>query len=77
MLSTDVDLAQVLLACIQGRLHETIFSSSVDLYCCGVIVAAEGYPAKPCEGDIIKIGDLPEGKSDLHYFNKSPTDRVE
>lgn len=75
LLSADIDLAQVLLACIQGRLHEVAFSLTEGLYCCGVIAAAEGYPAKPREGDLITIGEVSKGKKYLQFPSRGSTDR--
>ncbi len=55
----DTDLAELALACVQGRL------ASLELRlregaACTVVAAAAGYPASPQTGGAITIGDLPE-----------------
>ena len=36
-----------------------------------VVVAAEGYPGRPGAGDVVEIGDLPEGVTVQHAGTKA------
>ncbi len=53
MLRLNTDLAEILLACAQGRLHEAAASWSDDV-AITVVLAAKGYPGTPQTGSIIK-----------------------
>jgi phosphoribosylamine-glycine ligase len=60
LLDPKVDLAEVMLACTQARLHQIEIAIS-PLYACNVVIAAGGYPESYRKGDVVKIGKLPEG----------------
>jgi phosphoribosylamine--glycine ligase len=54
----DCDLAEVALACIDGKLHEHVLRPAVDLAALCVVAAAEGYPGSyskglPISGDLV------------------------
>jgi phosphoribosylamine--glycine ligase/phosphoribosylformylglycinamidine cyclo-ligase len=48
------DLAEILVACVGERLHETKVEMR-DKFCAVVIISAKGYPGAYPEGDIIEI----------------------
>ena len=59
LLEPEVDLAEVMLACTQARLHQMRVAIS-SLHACNVVIAAKGYPGSYRKGDVVKIGKLPE-----------------
>ena len=61
LLSPDVDLAAILLACCSGRLSETPIGI-LPGYACNVVIAAGGYPDSYTKGDAINLRDCPQGK---------------
>jgi phosphoribosylamine--glycine ligase / phosphoribosylformylglycinamidine cyclo-ligase len=61
LLASDVDLAEVMLACTQRRLHELNVEFSPS-FACNVVIAAGGYPITYQQGDVIRIGVLPDDK---------------
>jgi phosphoribosylamine-glycine ligase len=61
MLVTNNDLALILLACTEGRLHEVQISLS-SVYACNVVITASGYPESYRQGDIIALHKCPSGK---------------
>lgn len=66
LLSQDTDLAEVLLACTQGRLDQVEISITPG-FACNVVIAAGGYPDSYTKGDSVEFRSTPEGNS--HYFN--------
>jgi phosphoribosylamine--glycine ligase / phosphoribosylformylglycinamidine cyclo-ligase len=65
LLGPDCDLAQVLLACAQGKL-DTVEIAISPGYACNVCVASEGYPGPYRSGDVITIDGVPAG---VHIFH--------
>ncbi|KAM3443050.1 hypothetical protein MY4824_000755 [Beauveria thailandica] len=55
MLLIEGDLANLLLACVEGRLAEEKLEISPG-YACNIVVAAAGYPGPARAGDVISIG---------------------
>jgi phosphoribosylamine-glycine ligase len=60
LVSPDCDLAEVLLACVNGTL------ASIDLlllpgYACNVFIASEGYPGAYKSGDLVRLDEAPAG----------------
>lgn len=48
------DLAEIMVACVEGRLHEMEVEMD-DKFCAVVIISAKGYPGTYLEGDVIEI----------------------
>ena len=65
LLIPEVDLVDVLFACIEERLHEIkIPVSSISAY--SVVIATEGYPqTKPLKGEVVEFKELPKGEHSL------------
>jgi phosphoribosylamine--glycine ligase / phosphoribosylformylglycinamidine cyclo-ligase len=61
LLSQDTDLAEVLLACTEGRLNQVNISITPG-FACNVVVAAEGYPESYRQGDLVEFDKTPAGK---------------
>lgn len=53
LLSQDTDLAEVLLACTEGRLNQVNISITPG-FACNVAVAVEGYPESYRQGDVVE-----------------------
>ncbi|KAM0668950.1 hypothetical protein ACQRIU_002512 [Beauveria bassiana] len=68
MLLIEGDLANLLLACVEGRLAEVKLEISTS-YACNIVVAAAGYPGPPRIGDIISIDDEVDAQQDAHIFH--------
>ncbi|KAE9365255.1 phosphoribosylamine--glycine ligase [Stipitochalara longipes BDJ] len=65
------DLAEIMVACIEGRLHEMKVEMH-DRFCVVVIISAKGYPGAYPEGDIIKIGSFESNtrpSSSINFFH--------
>ncbi|KAI1625936.1 putative bifunctional purine Ade1 [Exophiala viscosa] len=60
LLGPEVDLAEVMLACIERRLHEVEITVRTG-YACNVVVAAEGYPGQYRTGDVVQFSSVPTG----------------
>ncbi|KAL8778271.1 MAG: hypothetical protein Q9213_007491 [Squamulea squamosa] len=67
LIDESTDLAEILEACTQKRLHE-ISIRTITGFACNVVVvvAAAGYPESYSQGDIIEIGALPAGVMLFH-----------
>lgn len=61
LLSEDIDLTDVLLACTQGRLNQVNIGIRPG-FACNVVIAAGGYPESYRQGDPIEFGEAPAGK---------------
>lgn len=61
LLDDDTDLAEILLACTEKRLHEVEIKTRPG-FACNVVVVADGYPGTYLQGRPITLGDLPDGK---------------
>jgi phosphoribosylamine--glycine ligase len=61
----ETPLAGVLLACATGTLTDEPLQWS-DASAVTVVKAAEGYPGTPAAGDVVQIGELPEGVTAQH-----------
>ena len=48
------DLAEIMVACVEGHLHEVSVKMH-DKFCAVVIISAKGYPGACPEGDVIEI----------------------
>ncbi|KAI9665541.1 MAG: hypothetical protein M1831_001684 [Alyxoria varia] len=63
----ETNLADVLMACTQRRLHEVEIKIKEGLHACNVVVIAGGYPGSFSQGDAIEIGEvLPEDVTLFH-----------
>jgi phosphoribosylamine--glycine ligase len=62
----ETPLAGLLLACATGTLADAAPLVWRDGSAVTVVMAAEGYPAKPTSGDVVSVGPLPEGVEVLH-----------
>jgi len=62
----ETPLAQLLLACAEGRLSEVDPLVWRDGAAVTVVVASEGYPASPVIGDLVELAALPDGVAVLH-----------
>lgn len=62
LLSSESDLAEILLACCKGIL-ETVAIPVLPGYACNVVIAAGGYPESYSKGDAIEVKPHPQGES--------------
>lgn len=60
LLSDEVDLAEVMFACINGTLNNVQVPLR-NLFACNVVIAAGGYPNAYKQGDEIHFKSLPQG----------------
>lgn len=72
----ETPLAGLLLACANGTLAAEPPLTWSPGAAVTVVVAAEGYPARPVSGDEIMIGSLPEGVTVLHAGTRIEDDVV-
>ncbi len=72
----ETPLAEVLLACAQGRLADLPPLRWRTGTAVTVVVAAEGYPVAAVTGDEIEIGTLPDGVHVLHAGTRRDGDRL-
>lgn len=75
LLGPEVDLAEVMLACVHRRLHQVPITVSPG-YACNVVVAAEGYPGPYRAGDVVHFSSVPRGRS-LAFFIHQLSDNQE
>lgn len=61
LLSQDTDLAEVMLACTQGRLDQVKLNVT-PAFACNVVIASDGYPKTYTEDELVEFGPTPEGK---------------
>lgn len=61
LLSQDTDLAEVLLACTEGRLNQVNISVTPG-FACNVVVAVQGYPDSYYQGDLVEFEETPDGR---------------
>jgi phosphoribosylamine--glycine ligase / phosphoribosylformylglycinamidine cyclo-ligase len=62
LLGEEFDLAEVMMACIEGRLDQVKIRIS-PMFACNVVIAAGGYPESSRRGDVVSIRPLPRGMS--------------
>lgn len=67
LLGPEVDLAEVMLACVERKLHKIPITVSPG-HACNVVVAAEGYPGPYGSGDVVHFGSVPKGWSLTSFF---------
>lgn len=60
LLSEQTNLADIMMACTEGRLDQVEITVS-PRYACNLIVAAGGYPEAYATGDLIEFGPTPDG----------------
>ncbi len=66
LLGEDTDLAEIMLACTQQRLHEVHLTINAG-FACNVVVVARGYPESYSEGDPIQLLCLMVCNYDLSF----------
>ena len=66
LLTRDTDLAEVMLACVEGRL-EQVKVESLPGFACNVVIAAGGYPSSFNRGDTIELGPISDGTFFLNF----------
>ncbi|CEP08327.1 hypothetical protein [Parasitella parasitica] len=69
LLSDDTDLAEILLACVEGRL-DAVSVTTKKAFAATVIVASGGYPGSYAKGKAIT---LPEASNDVTVFHAGTT----
>ncbi|KAI8144529.1 phosphoribosylglycinamide synthetase [Fennellomyces sp. T-0311] len=69
LLSEDSDLAEIMLACAEGRLDAVSITTKQE-YGATVIIASGGYPGSYPKGKEITIKELPKGVSVFHAGTK-------
>ncbi|MCJ1349790.1 hypothetical protein MMC31_008031, partial [Peltigera leucophlebia] len=69
LLSQDTDLAEVLLACTEGRLNQVNISVTPG-FACNVVVAVQGYPESYFQGDLVEFEETPAGVLIFHAGTK-------
>jgi phosphoribosylamine--glycine ligase len=72
----DTPLGGLLHACASGTLAEHPPLAWKPGASVTVVIAAEGYPGTPVAGDVITVGDLPEGVDVLHAGTRADGDAV-
>jgi phosphoribosylamine--glycine ligase len=72
----ETPLAGLLHAAATGRLAEHPPLQWRNSGAVTVVVAAEGYPGKPVAGDVITVGELPQGVEVLHAGTKAEDGQV-
>ncbi|EXJ82610.1 phosphoribosylamine-glycine ligase [Capronia epimyces CBS 606.96] len=75
LLKAELDLAMVLLACTEGRLHEMEIKLS-SRFACNVVVAAGGYPEGYRAGDVVEMEPLPKCCLLFHSGTKLDEKRI-
>lgn len=61
LLSQDTDLAEVLLACTEGRLNQVNISVTPG-FACTVVIAVQGYPESYFQGDLVEFDETTDGR---------------
>ncbi|RDA88486.1 hypothetical protein CP532_6597 [Ophiocordyceps camponoti-leonardi (nom. inval.)] len=75
LLSADTDLAQIILACCQTRLHKCRLEIN-NLFSATVVLAAGGYPGAYAKGTPINVSDPPSGVTIFHAGTKLDGNRL-
>jgi len=75
LLSQDTDLAEVLLACTEGRLNLVKIGVTPG-FACNVVIAAEGYLESYRQGDLIEFKDTSAGKRTISINFKNETNSL-
>ncbi|KIV83333.1 phosphoribosylamine-glycine ligase [Exophiala sideris] len=75
LLDPEVDLAEVMLACIERTLREVEMKFSPG-YACNVVVAAEGYPGAYRTGDVVQFSPAPQDCLIFHAGTKLVEDEI-
>lgn len=65
LLDDETDLAEVMLACTQGRL-DSVKLGYRDGYAVSVVCASKGYPGSYPKGDVMTFGETPAGVEVFH-----------
>jgi len=73
LLSDNVDLAEVMLACVERRL-DSVELSYKEGYAISVILASRGYPGSYAKGVPMQFGQVPEGVQVFHAGTKATSD---
>ncbi len=63
LLSPGTDLAEILMACVEGRLDEVELSTDDNKSCAVVVIASKGYPGEYITGKEIQIEDQDPAQS--------------
>lgn len=66
LLDDETDLAEVFLACTEGKLNEVRIGVNLT-FACNVVLAAAGYPGSYRQGDAIEISGIPAGTESAQF----------
>ena len=66
LLRKETDLAEVMMACTEGRLEQVKIEISSG-FCANVVIAAGGYPDAYAKGDVVEFGPAPDSESCRPY----------
>ncbi|KAI9791104.1 MAG: hypothetical protein M1816_004335 [Peltula sp. TS41687] len=69
LLSQETDLAEVLLACTQGRLDQVKIETTPG-FACNVVIASDGYPDSYSQDELVEFGSAPKGVMIFHAGTK-------
>ncbi|KAL0089645.1 phosphoribosylglycinamide synthetase [Phycomyces blakesleeanus] len=75
LLSDDTDLAEVMMACVEGRL-DAVSITIKHAFAATVIIAAGGYPGSYPKGQEINIGTLPKDVTVFHAGTESKNNKL-
>lgn len=76
MMRLRSDLAELMLACAQGRLDEVASPRFSDDYALTVVMAANGYPGTPETGGAVKLGQAEAGGARVFHAGTALRDGV-
>jgi phosphoribosylamine--glycine ligase / phosphoribosylformylglycinamidine cyclo-ligase len=62
LLRKETDLAEIMVACTEGRLDQVEIEVSSG-FCANVVITAGGYPEGYAKGDVVEFGPIPESGS--------------
>jgi len=75
LLSKETDLAEIMVACTEGRLDQVEIPISPG-FCANVVVVAGGYPDSYEQGDVVEFRPTPEKVIIFHAGTKSENGQI-
>nr|ANM86561.1 putative phosphoribosylamine-glycine ligase [Cladonia uncialis subsp. uncialis]AUW31388.1 putative phosphoribosylamine-glycine ligase [Cladonia uncialis subsp. uncialis] len=75
LLDEDTDLAEIMVACVDQCLEQVKINIKAG-FACNIVVVASGYPEHFAQGDLIKVGPLPDGVIIFHAGTRVVDERL-